>query len=311
MSRITFDSKKYLSTELAGLFDSLPSILNLVKKNRILLVDDNDDFRAVFHEGLECHGFEVIPAATVNEALKLISTENFDVLLSDLQMPDAADGFTVVSAMRHTQPNAVTLLLTGYPALQEALTAILIQVDEVLVKPVGVAEITEIIQKKLSKLSTRVAMDKVRVATILERDTGPTISKWMSRVQCNEELAAISMSCQERTGHLPLLLGELVHRLRLVPNAKALISSAARRHGILRRMQGYTIAMVLEESRILQLSIFNTLQNNLGSVDFSSVLLDVMTIADEMDSQLKQAVLGFMEPLAAKLTSLAARSSAA
>jgi hypothetical protein len=36
-----------------------------------------------------------------------------------------------------------------------------------------------------------------------------------------------------------------------------------------------------------------------------------MTIADEMDSQLKQAVLGFMEPLAAKLTSLAARSSAA
>jgi CheY-like chemotaxis protein len=311
MSRITFDSKKYLSTELAGLFVSLPSILNLVKKNRILLVDDNDDFRAVFHEGLECHGFEVIPAATVNEALKLISTENFDVLLSDLQMPDAADGFTVVSAMRHTQPNAVTLLLTGYPALQEALTAILLQVDEVLVKPVGVAEITEIIQKKLSKLSTRVAMDKVRVATILERDTGPTISKWMSRVQCNEELAAISMSCQERTGHLPLLLGELVHRLRLVPNAKALISSAARRHGILRRMQGYTIAMVLEESRILQLSIFNTLQNNLGSVDFSSVLLDVMTIADEMDSQLKQAVLGFMEPLAAKLTSLAARSSAA
>jgi len=282
-----------------------------VKKNRILLVDDNDDFRAVFHEGLECHGFEVVPAATVNEALKLISTENFDVLLSDLQMPDAADGFTVVSAMRHTQPNAVTLLLTGYPALREAMTAILLQVDEVLVKPVGVAEITEIIQKKLSKPSTRVAMEKVRVATILERDTGPTISKWMSRVQCNEELAAISMSCQERTGHLPLLLGELVHRLRLVPNAKALISSAARRHGILRRMQGYTIAMVLEESRILQLSIFNTLQNNLGSVDFSSVLLDVITIADEMDSQLKQAVLGFMEPLAAKLTSLAARSSAA
>jgi hypothetical protein len=38
-----------------------------------------------------------------------------------------------------------------------------------------------------------------------------------------------------------------------------------------------------------------TLQNNLRSVDFSSVLLDVMTIADEVDSQLKQAMLGFME----------------
>jgi hypothetical protein len=43
-------------------------------------------------------------------------------------------------------------------------------------------------------------------------------------------------------------------------------------------------------------SIFSTLQNNLGSVDFSTVFLDVITIADEVDSQLKQAVLGFTAP---------------
>ncbi len=36
-------------------------------------------------------------------------------------------------------------------------------------------------------------------------------------------------------------------------------------------------------------------------LDFSTVLLDVMTIADEVDSQLKQAMLGFMESLAAKV----------
>jgi hypothetical protein len=52
--------------------------------------------------------------------------------------------------------------------------------------------------------------------------------------------------------------------------------------------------MVVEESRILQVCLFNTLQNNLGYVDFDNVLLDVMTIADEVDSQLKQAVLGFL-----------------
>ena len=52
--------------------------------------------------------------------------------------------------------------------------------------------------------------------------------------------------------------------------------------------------MMVEESRILQVSIFRTLQNNLSSVDFSQVLLDVMTIADEVDSQLKQAMLSFV-----------------
>jgi hypothetical protein len=77
---------------------------------------------------------------------------------------------------------------------------------------------------------------------------------------------------------------------------KAEISIAAREHGDLRRKQGYTAAMVVEESRILQVSIFNTLQNNLARVDFSRVLLDVMTIADEVDSQLKQAMLSYGEP---------------
>ena len=48
--------------------------------------------------------------------------------------------------------------------------------------------------------------------------------------------------------------------------------------------------MVVEESRILEVSIFNTLQNNLPTVDFSQVLPDIMTIADEVDSQLMQAM---------------------
>jgi CheY-like chemotaxis protein len=274
-----------------------------VNKKRLLLVGDNDDVRAVFREGLEGYGFEVVAAASVNEALRLISTEKFDVLLSDLHMPDAGDGFTVVSAMRHAHPNAVTLVLSNYPALQEAMAAILLEADEVLVKPVGLAAVAEIIQKKLSNPSARTLMKKERVAEILERDAEPTIRDWMSKVERNEELTGVSLSYQERTGHLPLLLGDLVRRLRLAPNAQLPNSSAAREHGILRRKQGYTVAMAVEESRILQVSIFGTLQNNLRSVDFNSVLLDVMTIADEVDSQLKQAMLGFMDSPASRSAS--------
>jgi hypothetical protein len=136
---------------------------------------------------------------------------------------------------------------------------------------------------------------KERVAEILERDGGRAIRRWMSEVERNKELSAVQLGYQDRTGHLPLLLSDLVSRLRLPSDAKSPISRAAREHGIIRREQGYTVPMVVEESRILQVSIFNTLQNNFGSVDFGTVLLDVMTIADEVDSQLKQAMLGFME----------------
>jgi DNA-binding response OmpR family regulator len=267
----------------------------VAKKNRILLVEDNEDIRAVFHEGLENHGFEVVPASTVTEALRLISSQAFDVLLSDLHLPDAGDGFTVVSAMRHTQPRAVTIVISGYPALQEAVTAILLEADEVLVKPIGLLDVIDIIQKKLSNPADRISVKKERVAAILERDSVPTIQNWMSHVERNEELTAIPLNYQERTGHLPLLVDDLVRRLRLVPNAQIPVSLAARQHGVLRRRQGYTVPMVVEESRMLQVSIFGTLQNNIGSVDFSTLLLDVMTIADEVDSQLKQAMLGYME----------------
>ena len=52
--------------------------------------------------------------------------------------------------------------------------------------------------------------------------------------------------------------------------------------------------MVVEESRILQVSIFTTLQRNLCHVDFSKLLLDVVTIADEVDSQLKEAMVNYV-----------------
>jgi hypothetical protein len=68
----------------------------------------------------------------------------------------------------------------------------------------------------------------------------------------------------------------------------------------MRLQQGYTATMVVEESRILQASIFSTLQRNLCGVDFSTLLLDVVTIADEVDSQLKQAMFSFVTPMTLK-----------
>ncbi|HEV2399351.1 MAG TPA: response regulator [Candidatus Sulfotelmatobacter sp.] len=262
---------------------------------RILLVDDDAAVLTMLQEALERDGFEVVAATSVSGALHCIATEQFDVLLSDLHMPNAGDGFTVVSAMRHTHPHAVTLVLSGYPELQEAMSAILLQADEVLVKPIEIASLRDLIRKKLANPVARRALTTESVASILERDLDATIQDWMALVEHDEELTRIPMSFQDRTRHLPKLLRDLISRLRLPPLGKAPTSIAAREHGTLRRKQGYTVAMVVEESRVLQVSIFNTLQNNLRTVDFSNVLLDVITIADEVDSQLKQAMLCYVE----------------
>ena len=262
---------------------------------RVLLADDDDAVRNMLQVTLERDGFEVVAVASVSEALSRIATQTFDVLVSDLHMPHAGDGFTVVSAMRHTHPNAVTLLLSGYPALDEALAAIRVEADEILTKPIEIRSLREIIREKLANPVAHRPVPTESVASILEHDLDVTIQDWMALVEQDEELTCIPLSFENRTGHLPNLLADLIYRLRLPPAAKAQMSAAAHAHGILRRQQGYTPVMMVEESRILQVSIFNTLQNNLIRLDFSKLLLDVMTIADEVDSQLRQAMLSYVD----------------
>ena len=269
-------------------------------QTKILLVDDNESVCATLKAVLEFNRFVVTTAANVSEALHLIVTEPFDVLLSDMHMPGAGDGFTVVSAMRHKHPDAITLLFTGYPAVKEAMDAILLQADEILVKPMPIPELVELIREKVAKRSMRTRLNAERVASILERDAHKTIANWLSRVKLDDELMHIVISDHQRTGHLPKLIEELVDRLR-VPRSLGIkqASGGAVEHGKVRRSQGYSIPMIIEESRMLQVSIFHTLQNNLNVVDFSLLLIDVMTIADEVDSQLKQTIVSFAEPVAA------------
>jgi DNA-binding response OmpR family regulator len=266
-----------------------------MEQPKIPVVDDDEKIRTTLKGVLTFSQFKVTTAANVGEALHLIDTEPFDVLLSDLHMPGAADGFTVVSAMRHTNPDAVTLMYTGYPALKEAMSAILLQADEILLKPLAPPTLVAQIRAKLQNRGARKLTAIERVAAILERETTVTIKDWLERVESEGELTCIPLNSEQRTGHLPKLLSELVHRLR-VPRKLGTkqVSEAAVAHGKVRLSQGYSIPMIVEESRILQVSIFHTLQKNLSSVDFSLLLTDVMTIADECDSQLKQTLISFM-----------------
>jgi DNA-binding response OmpR family regulator len=266
-----------------------------VDRPRVLLVDDNESVLLTLRMVLEHSNFEVVTATSVKDALVLIGAERFDVLLSDLHMPNAGDGLTVVSAMRHSSPLAVTILFSGYPEMKAAAAAILLQADEILVKPMAPASLIATIRARLKKGTTpdRVAEN---VASILERETDRTIENWLILVDQEPEIITVKLTNAERTAHLPRLFADMIARLRhpLPLGTRALGSKSAAEHGLIRRKQGYTAAMLVEESRMLQVSIFQTLQDNLHKVDFSLLLVGVMSIADEVDSQLAQAMANYI-----------------
>ncbi len=93
---------------------------------------------------------------------------------------------------------------------------------------------------------------------------------------------SVPMSRELRCRHLPMVFRELVSRLGSSQpiGSKELISSVAAKPGIDRFRQGYTAAMLVEESRMLQVSIFHTLRIDLASIDL-------------IDYQLSQAVASF------------------
>jgi hypothetical protein len=132
------------------------------------------------------------------------------------------------------------------------------------------------------------------VADILERELQPVIQDWLARVEQESDLENIPLNFEERTGHLPQLIRDVVARLRLDAGTKAPVSEAASTHGDLRHKQGYTVAMAVEESRLLQVSIFSMLHKNVKRLAFDALLPDIVTIADEVDAQLKQQMLRFM-----------------
>src|SRR5438270_8318051 len=146
------------------------------RPKRVLFVDDEPGIRQTLPAILEGEGFEVRVAANVSDALHEIRHQPFDVLIADLNIGEPGDGFTVVSAMRRTQPKCVNFILTGYPAFETALQAIRSQVDDYLVKPADVATLINNIKQKLAQPVQHRPLPRKQIAEILLENIDPIIA---------------------------------------------------------------------------------------------------------------------------------------
>ena len=87
-----------LDAELVLLPPSLPN------HPRVLLVDDDESVLDLLTQVLEHNDFEVSSASTVNQALAIMASQTFDVLVSDLHIPKSGDGLTVSAPCATSAP---------------------------------------------------------------------------------------------------------------------------------------------------------------------------------------------------------------
>src|ERR1700683_1627174 len=168
--------------------------------HKVLLVDDDEAIREMMTATLAHKGFDVVAADNVTEALKLITTKNFDVLITDLHMPNPSDGFAVITAMRHIQPKALTLLVSGYPDVKSAMDDILLEADEIIVKPFETRKLADLVHDKLLSHKASVSTPKERVAGILQHCAGLIVEDWLAKVKKTKKIRHLSFSSFRHEG---------------------------------------------------------------------------------------------------------------
>jgi YesN/AraC family two-component response regulator len=258
-------------------------------KTRLLFVDDEPSIRTTLAAILQMHDFDVTTASDVSSALSKIQSQQFDVLLSDLNIGEAGDGFTIVSAMRRIQPEAITIIITGYPAFETALQAIRNQVDDYVVKPAETEELIRRIRVKLADHSHHHLPPPLKkLSFILEDNLDDIMKRYVGEMRESGKFPLGDLSDEEVLDSIGEMLVEVIAVLRSEPTSSDL-SRVATEHGITRARQNFTALMMLDEMRLLRNIIYSVTQENLLTVDVSTLIPDMIRIANTLDARLTQS----------------------
>jgi len=135
----------------------------------VLIIDDEESIAATWAEILRREGMELDIATTAKEAARKFRTRDWDVIVTDLRLPDG-DGVDLLSEISQQRPATISIVITGYPGLDSAVAAIRAGVHDYLSKPCKVQDIIRSIRRGLAKreaiqsetLAKRAAREEVK-----------------------------------------------------------------------------------------------------------------------------------------------------
>ncbi|MFO0842442.1 MAG: sigma-54 dependent transcriptional regulator [Gemmataceae bacterium] len=113
---------------------------------KVLVIDDDRNLAKAIEESLERVGCDCTVANSGTEGTRRLDEEDWDVVLTDLKMPDM-DGLTVLRKAREAVPDAEVVMITGFGDVKTAVEAIKQGAANYLTKPVDIAELRAIVQK--------------------------------------------------------------------------------------------------------------------------------------------------------------------
>jgi len=139
----------------------------LDKHARILVVDDDENIRNTMKTILEDEGYIVDLAATGSEAIQKTKQTAYNVALLDIRLPDM-EGVELLKMIKDTVPRTRKIMVTGYPSMQNAISALNKSADAYLIKPIDIENFLNIIKEQLQLQEKEKEFSELKVAEFIE-----------------------------------------------------------------------------------------------------------------------------------------------
>ena len=117
-------------------------------KNKILVVDDEEALRTVLSTELEGEGYQVSTAGDGEEAIKILGSQQFHLILLDIKMPNV-DGFEVLKFIKQKQPSTKVIMLTGFADLKNAIESKKLGAEDFVSKPYDLVDLLTTVERVL------------------------------------------------------------------------------------------------------------------------------------------------------------------
>lgn len=121
-----------------------------LRKENILIVDDNYDMLELLQRHLKAENYHTYKASSVAEAIDVLQYSTIDLLITDLQMP-GANGMELIKFADEHYPSLPKLVITGFPSVESALTAVKSGALEYLIKPFTSEELKKAVGNAFQK----------------------------------------------------------------------------------------------------------------------------------------------------------------
>ena len=137
------------------------------ESSRILVIDDEESIRMTVSMTLRHAGYLVDTAENGKQAVEKAQANFYNLALIDIRLPDM-ECTELLTTLTETTPKMVKIILTGYPALENAVKAINKGVDAYLIKPVNSDAMLELIKEHLDKQKQEKEYGQQKVAKFVE-----------------------------------------------------------------------------------------------------------------------------------------------